>query len=314
MRHTRIAAAAGMLLGLAAASAPAVAGEAEACRTVRFSDISWVDVSATTALTSLILKDLGYTPKISLLTVAETYQGLKDASVDVFLGNWMPSMEADRKPFVDDKSIDVLGANLEGAKFTLAVPQYTWDKGLHDFQDVQKFGKELGYKIYGIEPGNDGNQHVLDLIAAKRWGLEKFQLVETSEQGMLAQVAKSYRAKKPIVFLGWQPHPMNRTFKLAYLTGGDDTFGPRFGAATVYTNVRAGFAEACPNVGKLLGNEKFSLAAEDAMMDSILNKRMDPAQAASAWLRANKAVLKAWLDGVTTFDGKPGLPAMPAKP
>jgi len=305
--------AAAALIGLAAASTAAVAADPASCKAVRFSDIGWTDVTATTALTSLILKDLGYAPKITVLSVPVTYQSLKNKDLDVFLGNWMPSMEADRKPFVEDKSVDVLGANLEGAKYTLAVPQYTYDAGLKDFADIQKFGKELNWKIYGIEPGNDGNRHVLDLIAAKRMGFEKFSLVESSEQGMLSQVEKDYRGKKPIVFLGWEPHPMNKKFKMQYLTGGDDTFGPNFGGATVYTNVRAGYATECPNVGKLLGNLKFNLTSEDAMMDSILNKNMDPAKAVSQWLKANKSVLPAWLDGVTTFDGKPGLAAVEAK-
>ncbi|MBN9508065.1 MAG: choline ABC transporter substrate-binding protein [Alphaproteobacteria bacterium] len=302
-----IAAAVGLLAATAQAADPA------ACKAVRFSDIGWTDVTATTALTSLILKDLGYRPKITVLSVPVTYQSLKNKDIDVFLGNWMPSMEADRKPFTDDKSIDVLNANLEGAKYTLAVPQYLYDKGLHDFGDIQKFGKELDYKIYGIEPGNDGNRHVLDLIKQNRDGLGKFQLVESSEQGMLAQVEKDYRRKKPIVFLGWEPHPMNKVFKMAYLTGGDDTFGPNFGGATVYTNVRAGYVAECPNVGKLLDNLKFSLAGENEMMDMILNKKMDPSKAAATWLRAHKDVLTTWLAGVTTFEGKPGLAAVQAK-
>jgi glycine betaine/proline transport system substrate-binding protein len=309
MRHTMLAA--GLLIGLAAATARA--SEPASCKVVRFSDIGWADVAATTAVASLILKDLGYTPKIIELTVPATYQSMKTKDLDVFLGNWMPGMEADRKPFVDDKSVDVLGANLQGAKFTLAVPQYTYDKGLHDFADIARYGKELGWKIYGIEPGNDGNQHVLDLIKDAKLGLDKFQLVETSEQGMLSELDKAYRGKKPIVFIGWQPHPMNRNFKIAYLTGGDDSFGPNYGGATVYTNLRGGYAAECPNVGKLLANLRFDLAGEDAMMDAILDKKQDPGKAALAWLRGHKEVLKVWLDGVTTSDGKPGLPAVAAK-
>jgi glycine betaine/proline transport system substrate-binding protein len=311
MRHSFIAAALGVLAAFAAGPAPAA--EPAMCRTVRLSDIGWVDVTATTALTALILRDLGYAPKITLLTVPATYESLKARTLDVFLGNWMPAMENARKPYIDDKSIDVLGPNLEGAKYTLAVPQYTYDKGLHDFADIQKFGAELNGKIFGIEPGNDGNQHVLDLIKARRFGLEKFELVQSSEQAMLAQLEHDYHARKPIVFLGWEPHPMNLRFKLAYLTGGDDTFGPQYGAASVYTNVRAGYADECPNVGKLLAQMKFDLAAEDAMMQSIMDRKMDPSRAAMSWLRANKTVLNGWLDGVTTFAGKPGLPAVEGK-
>ncbi len=312
MRRTYLAAAAAAaLIGLGATAASAA--DPASCKVVRMSDIGWTDVTATTALTGVLLKDLGYQPKITVLSVPVTYQSLKNKNLDVFLGNWMPSMEADRKPFTDDKSVDVLKANLEGAKYTLAVPQYLYDKGLHDFSDIQKFGKELNYKIYGIEPGNDGNRHVLDIIKANTDGLGKFQLVESSEQGMLSEVERDYRAKKPIVFLGWEPHPMNKMFKMAYLTGGDDTFGPNYGGATVYTNVRAGYVDECPNVGKLLSNEQFSLAGEDEMMDMILNKKMDPSKAVTVWLKGHKDVLTTWLNGVTTIDGKPGLPAVQSK-
>lgn len=297
-----------LLAAIAAAYVPAVAmaADPDSCKAVRFSDIGWTDVTATTALTSLILKDLGYAPKIVVLSVPVTYQSLKNKDIDVFLGNWMPSMEADRKPFVDDKSVDVLRPNLEGAKYTLAVPEYVYDKGLHDFSDIAKFAGALHNKIYGIEPGNDGNRHVLDMIKDDAAGLGKFQLVESSEQGMLAQVERDVRTQEPIVFLGWEPHPMNTQFKMKYLTGGDSTFGPNYGGATIYTNTRAGYAAQCPNVGKLLANLQFTLPAENAMMKSILVDKQDADVAVSGWLKANPNVLKTWLAGVTTFDGKPG--------
>jgi glycine betaine/proline transport system substrate-binding protein len=301
----------GVAFGLAAATAGAA--DPDSCKLVRLSDISWTDVTATTTLTAMILRELGYQPKIVLSDVAGTYRGLKTKDLDAFLGNWMPSMEPDRKPFIDDHSVDVLNANLEGAKYTLAVPAYLYDKGLHDFADIAKFGKDLDFKIYGIEPGNDGNRHVLDMIKDNRFGLGAFKLVESSEQGMLAELAKDYRASKPVVFLGWEPHPMNKNFKISYLTGGDDTFGPNYGNATVYTNVRGGYASECANVAKLLSNEKFSLAAEDDMMDMILNRRMDPAKAVAIWAHNHKDEITPWLDGVTTFDGKPGLAAVQAR-
>ena len=307
---TSLVAAMALLLGTAAA---AQAAEPAACRTVRFSDIGWTDVTATTALTAGILKDLGYKPEITLLSVPVTYASLKSKNLDVFLGNWMPSMEGDRKAYVDDHSVEVLGANLEGAKYTLAVPDYTYDSGLKSFGDVQKFASQLHAKIYGIEPGNDGNRHVLDMIHGDQFGLGHFQLVESSEQGMLAEVARAVRNKEPIVFLGWEPHPMNKEFKMDYLSGGDKVFGPNYGGATVFTNVRAGYVQQCPNVGRLLANMKFNLAGEDAMMGAILDKHASPEQATTDWLKANPDVLNTWLDGVTTWDGKPALAAVKAK-
>ena len=148
-----------------------------------------------------------------------------------------------------------------------------------------------------------------DAFGMKTAGIE---LVESSEQGMLAEVTRADNEGKAIVFLGWEPHPMNANFKMTYLTGGDDYFGPNFGGATVFTNVRKGYLEECPNVGKLLQNLAFTLPMESKVMGGILDDGLEPADAATAWLKANPASLDSWLAGVTTFDGGDGLAAVKA--
>jgi glycine betaine/proline transport system substrate-binding protein len=291
----------------------AQAAEPESCRTVRFADVGWTDITATTALTSRILEALGYETRTDVLAVPVTYASMKNKDIDVFLGNWMPTMEADRKPYVEDGSIEVLGANLEGAKYTLAVPAYTYEAGLKSFGDIAKFKDQLEGQIYGIEPGNDGNRLILGMIEKDQFGLGGFELVESSEQGMLAQVDRSTRREEPIVFLGWEPHPMNAKYEMKYLEGGDEVFGPNYGGATVYTNVRAGYLEECPNVGKLISNLKFTLPMENELMGAILFDGVEPSQAAETWLKANLAAVEPWLEGVTTVDGKPAIEALQAE-
>lgn len=304
------------VLGLAAAwlglsLSAATAGDPESCKTIRFSDVGWTDITSTTGIASEILKGLGYAPKTTVLAVPVTYASMKNKDIDVFLGNWEPSMENDRKAYVEDKSVIVTGANLpEGAKYTLAVPQYTYDKGLKDFKDIEKFKDSLKGKIYGIEPGNDGNRLVLDLIKGDKFGLKNFQVVESSEQGMLSEVQRATSHKEDVVFLGWAPHPMNVNFKIQYLSGGDDSFGPNFGGAVVYTNERAGWADQCPNAAKLIKQMIFTVDIENVVMNKILNDGLDGAKAADGWLKTNPPELTKWLDGVTTFDGKPGLDAV----
>ena len=275
------------------------------CQTVRLSDIGWTDVTATTALTSTVLEDLGYKTTITVLSVPVTYAAMKNKDVDVFLGNWMPSMAQDREAFVKEGSVEVVRANLTGAKYTLAVPTYLYDAGLKDFADIPKFASQLNHKIYGLEAGNDGNRQVLGMIAKNAKGLGAFKLVESSEQGMLAELERATRDKKPIVFLGWEPHPMNTRFQIRYLTGGDDTFGPNFGGATIYTNTRAGYLKDCPNIGRLLKNLEFTLADESLLMGAILDQHQEPKAAARAWLDKNPQILSRWLDGVETYDGQP---------
>ncbi|WP_350335532.1 choline ABC transporter substrate-binding protein [Coralliovum pocilloporae] len=288
----------------------AAAAEPESCKTVRFSDVGWTDITATTAVASTLLEGLGYTADVKVLSVPVTYTSLKNKDIDVFLGNWMPTMEADIKPYREDGSVETLTLNLEGAKYTLAVPKYTYDAGLKSFKDIAKFKDKLDGKIYGIEPGNDGNRLILDMIAADTFGLKGFDVVESSEQGMLAQVARATKRDEHVVFLGWAPHPMNANFELEYLNDGDDIFGPNFGGANVFTNVRQGYADECSNVGQLLKNLKFSLKLENEIMGAILNDGEDAGDAAKAWIKKNPGELDAWLAGVKTQDGKEGLAAV----
>ena len=248
---------------LATTVAFALSGSAYAagCDKVTLSDVGWTDITSTTAVTSAILTALGYETDIQVLSVPVTYEGLASGDVDVFLGNWMPTMASNIQPYLDAKTVDSVRANLEGAKYTLATNSVGDALGIKDFKDIAAHSKDLDGKIYGIEAGNDGNKLILDMIDKDAFGLKTagVELVESSEQGMLAQVAKEDQSQKPIIFLGWAPHPMNKNFKMTYLTGGDDYFGPNLGGATVFTNTRGGYVTECPNTGKLLTNLVFSL-------------------------------------------------------
>ncbi|WHO74725.1 choline ABC transporter substrate-binding protein [Rhizobium sp. BT03] len=282
----------------------AFAADPDSCSTVRFSDVGWTDITATTATASVVLKSIGYQTDVKVLSVPVTYTSLKNKDIDIFLGNWMPTQEKDVRPYLDDKSVESFGPNLVGAKYTLATNAKGAELGIKDFKDIAAHKDDLDGKIYGIEPGNDGNRLVMDLIEKNTFGMKDLEVVESSEQGMLAQVARADKAGKPVVFLGWEPHPMNTNFKLTYLTGGDDVFGPDFGGAKVYTNVRAGYLGECPNVGAMLKNLIFSLDMENQVMGKILNDGKEPEAAATEWLKANPAALEPWLAGVKTRDGK----------
>jgi glycine betaine/proline transport system substrate-binding protein len=291
------------LLSTAVTFAFAGSAFAEGCDKIIFSDVGWTDITATTAATTLVLEALGYETETKVLSVPVTYTGLAEGDVDVFLGNWMPTMEADLAPHRDAGKVETVRTNLEGAKYTLATNEAGAALGIADFKDIAAHKDALEGQIYGIEPGNDGNRLIIDMIASGPFGLDGFEVVESSEQGMLAEVDKKSGDGQPIIFLGWEPHPMNANFKMTYLTGGDDYFGPNLGGAVVDTNVRAGYVAECPNQGKLLQNLSFTLAMENEIMGAILNDGADPLDAAKAWLAANPTAWEGWLDGVTAKDG-----------
>jgi glycine betaine/proline transport system substrate-binding protein len=289
-----------------------LAAEPATCRDVRFADVGWTDIAATTGLASTVLEGLGYKPTKTIASVPITFAGVKSKQIDVFLGYWSPTMDPMIDPFKKSGQLAVLPTpNLTGAKYTLAVPDYAYQAGIKTFADIAKNYDKLDGKIYGIEPGNDGNALIKKMIDSNQYGLGKFKLVESSEAGMLVEVNRAARDKKPIVFLGWEPHPMNVQMKIDYLSGGDAVFGPNYGEAKVLTVTPSDYSARCPNVAKLVSNLQFTIDIENHVMLPIMNKT-DPNKAAREWLKANPAVLDKWLAGVKTYDGKDGLPAVKA--
>lgn len=277
----------------------AFAADAESCKVVRLSDVGWTDIQATTGVASVLLTALGYEPQVIQLSVPVTYASLKNKDLDVFLGNWMPSMTNDIKDYTADGSVETIGENLSGAGYGIVVPTYVAEAGVKTLTDLGKFKEKFDGKIYGIEAGNDGNRIILDMIKNPADNLEGFELVESSEAGMLTQAEQAMKSNEWIAFLGWTPHPVMGDMKITYLDGMGDS---GFGAATVSTNVRKGYVAECPNVGKFLGNLKFNLAMEGTMMDAIL-KGGNANDVATTWLKANADAVTPWLAGVTTFDG-----------
>ncbi|SDM85468.1 glycine betaine/proline transport system substrate-binding protein [Franzmannia pantelleriensis] len=310
--HTRLLFSGSLLAMGVLAAGVAQANEPESCANVRFAEVGWTDITATTAVARELLEGLGYETRVDTVSVPIAYSGMRNGDFDVFLGNWMPSMASISDPYIEDGDVDRLSANLEGAKYTLAVPQYVHDAGVTSVADLDEHAEQFESVIYGIEAGNDGNELIQDMIDDDAFGLGDWRLRDSSEAGMLAELRSKVGNEEWMVFLGWAPHPMNTNFDMAYLEGADDYFGPDMGGATVYTNTRAGYAEECANVGTLLDNLSFTLEMENQLMAAIMDDGEDPRDAARALLQANPEVLDEWLTGVSTRDGDDGLAAVHA--
>ncbi|HQY42920.1 MAG TPA: choline ABC transporter substrate-binding protein [Paracoccaceae bacterium] len=296
-------------VGLVVAS-QAQAAEPESCKPVRMADLGWTDIVLTNTTAEIILAALGYEPSQTLLGLDVSFVSLREGNMDIFQGNWRPVQNEHYKEFFDDGSVEVLAQNLAGAKFTLAVPKYVSDAGVKSFDDLAAHADKFESKIYAIEPGS--NQNLLDMVAEGRHGLAGWEIVESSEAGMLTQVQRVVPDEKWIVFLGWEPHPMNLNYDLIYLSGGDIEYGPDFGGATVHTLSRRGYAAECPNVAKFYSQLVFDLDYENRGMQMIMGDGMVAMDAAKAMIAARPELLDGWLKDVTTYDGQPALPVVKA--
>ncbi len=150
------------------------------------------------------------------------------------------------------------------------------------------------------------------MIADDAYSLGDWEILPSSEAGMLTQVRKDVNEDKWAVFLGWEPHPMNLNIDMNYLAGGDDYFGPNKGGATVYTLTRTGYAWECPNVGQFFENYRFTLDEQNQLGHYVINEDMTYLEAGQQLIKDKPELLKRWFDeggtyastGVKTFDGE----------
>jgi glycine betaine/proline transport system substrate-binding protein len=281
----------------------------DADTTVDFAEVQWTDINSTTAATRIVLEAMGYETTSKIVSVPIAFQAVSTGDIDVFLGDWEPSMRSITKPLLEKGEIVDYKTNLTGAKYTLAVPKYVYDAGVKSFRDIAKYADNFNHRIYGIEPGNDGNILIQSMIDEDAFGLGDFSLIESSEAGMLAEVRAVTPREEWIVFLGWAPHPMNTVHDIEYLADGDDYFGPNYGAATVHTITRVGYAEENPNLGRFFKNLEFTLDMEGEIMRMIADG-MTAMDAAEEWLVNNPSILDSWLKGVKAVNGRDALPVV----
>lgn len=310
MQRSIKAATCAALLSISAAS---WAAEPAACQNVRMGSVNWTDVVASSAVAEALLDSLGYKVKQTSASQQIVLAGMAEKRLDVFLGYWQPTMQSVAKPFLDKQQIDVISpATLADAQSTYAVPAYAYDAGLKTFADIARFRDKLKNQLYLIEPGSGMNRITAQMIAEDKFGLKGFKGIESSEAGMLTAVKRAVQKGEWVVFAGWKPHPMNLQIDMRYLSGSDDAFGPNEGSATVSIMTAAGYQQQCGNVAKLLHNLRFTSEGVSQVMEPILDRKA-PLDAARDWLKAHPEQVSAWLEGVTTFDGKPADAALVAQ-
>ena len=81
-------------------------------------------------------------------------------------------------------------------------------------------------KLYTIEPGSAVNENIRRMLDDGALACPAGRWWNSSEQGMLGEVDRAVRDEEWILFIAWEPHPMNTKLDLTYLPGADDVFRP----------------------------------------------------------------------------------------
>ena len=278
--------------------------------TINFGTVDWPEAIAKTNVASTVVDALGYETDISEVSVPLVFQGLETGDLDVFVEAWFPTMQTNMDE-IDQESVTSAATNLPEATFSVAVNREACDAGVTSHEDLDQFADrfEAGGTptIYGIEPGNDGNQVVIDMIENDTYGLGDWEIVESSTNGMLSEVESRVDEGEWVAFTGWEPHWMNNKFDMCLLEDPEEAWG---GTSHVETLLNAEFAEGNPELDKFFGQMIVNKEIQANLIDQIDNSGKGPEQVALDWLNENTELTDQWLDGVKAADGTDGAEAL----
>ncbi len=273
---------------------------------VKFGTVDWPEAIAKTNVSATIVKALGHETEIQQLGVPVIFKGLEQGDLDVFVEAWFPTMDTNMEA-VEPGSIESVTTNLPEATFSVAVNREACDAGVTSHEDLDRYKEEFRGKIYGIEPGNDGNQVVIDMIKNDTYGLGDWEIVESSTNGMLSEVDRAVQDGEWIAFTGWEPHWMGQKYDMCLLEDPEGAWG---GSSHVETLVTADFEEDYPELYQLFEQLKVDKEIQGNWIDMIDNSGKEPEEIATEWLQDNPEITDRWLEGVEAADGTPGPEAL----
>lgn len=275
-------------------------GTAAAASKVSFAVPPWPGEAVKAEIATHILDKAGYRTSTTNLSGIVAMKGVAMGEIDVDMAVWHPINDSVVNPMLESGKVVELVTNVADAKYSMTVPDYVWDAGVHSIADLHKHADKFDHRIYGIEPGNDGNTLVQAAIKKNQYDLGEFKLIPSSSAGMMSQVKYAIRQHKWIVFLGWKPHWMNVVFDIKYLDDPEVMWG---GDSRVVTIARPEFVEKHPNVARFLKQMVIPAKVQSQWIYDYGYEDQPLDKVAGDWIKANPELVEKWLDGVTTADG-----------
>lgn len=281
-------------------------GGAASGEPVKFGTVDWPEAIAKTNVSSTMVEALGHETEIQQLGVPVIFKGLEQKDLDVFVEAWFPTMDTNMAA-VEPGSVKSITTNLPEATFSVAVNKEACDAGVKSHEDLDEYKEEFEGKIFGIEPGNDGNQVVIDMIKDDTYGLGDWEIVESSTNGMLSEVERAIEDDKWVAFTGWEPHWMGQKYDMCLLEDPEMAWG---GPSHVETLANADFESENPELYQLFEQMKVNKEIQGNWIDMIDNSGKEPEEIATEWLNDNPEITDKWLEGVESTDGTPGPEAL----
>lgn len=249
-------------------------GEESKDVTINFGVTPWTSTVPPTKVAKLLLEDMGYTVKETSADAGGVYTGLSKGDLDVFMDAWLPDMHANYMKTYGDKLDDTAVSYTDG-QLGWVIPTYV--EGIDSVEDIKGNEDLFDGKVYGIEEG--AGMSVTSRKMIEELGLD-LEYVASSEGGMLAQAQRMIAKEKPVLFLGWRPHPMFANYDLKVLSSP----GEFFQTSEVHVITNKDFKDKAPEAYEFLSKWNMEVSDIEAMIVEIEDNNRDAEEVAQEWI------------------------------
>lgn len=274
----------------------------------------WPGVTVKSEILAQLIAPLGYTAEALEVSSTVGYSTLQSGDSDAFLAGWLPAQQESYEAALAADAIVDLGNNVTGARMGFAVPSYVVEAGITSAEQLAdpEVAERFDRTVYSIESGSTVTDMLDGAIEAGTYGLGDWEGMPSSTPGMLAEVKAAVAEEEWIVFYGWTPHWMVPEYDTRILDDPAGVYGADNGRSDVKTIVAKPYAEANPNLARLLDQFVLSAAEQSEFIRAYSLEERDAEDVAHDWLAAHPERVAAFLDGVETRDGGDALAAVEA--
>lgn len=256
--------------------------------------VAWAGAEARTILIAEVLEQVGYNVNPTQVEAGPMWSSVADGSADFMASAWLPTTHGDYWEKYEDDVVSVNTAN-DKAPLALTVPEYMDVDSIEDLKDNDEVGEATDWTIVGIDPGAGIMSSTEEAI--DHYGLDKWELQESSEAAMLSELQKKMDKKEPIVVPLWKPHWAFSEMDLKMLDDPDEVYGGDGDHIDIVAN--KDFEENSPGAYKILEQFTEDYDQLDPLMGDIQNGE-DPEDVAKQFIEDNPDVIDEWTDGVAT--------------
>lgn len=248
--------------------------------------VNWIECVANAHLCKVVLEEKGYNVDIVNADVAPIFTAIAKGDADVFMEVWEPITH---KSYMEKfgSQLEKVGVVYSEGILALVVPEYVTINSIDELNSVKdKFDE----KIIGIDPGAGIMGITADLI--DEYDLD-FELVPSSEAGMLAALKRAYDRKEWIVVTGWKPHSKFARHNLKLL---EDPKGILGEAETISIIAQKGWSEKRPELAQFFSNVELNDELWGSLMVAVESNPGKEDEAARQWYHAHKEIIDKWFE------------------